>query len=45
MGILKIPNYKGTGQWSQWIMDFDGQTQAKENSYDLHIKVAYANLE
>lgn len=47
-GYFKIPNYKGKISVNDpnLIMDFDGliDLSKKENSYDFHIKVAYANL-
>jgi hypothetical protein len=47
-GYFKIPNYKGKVSVNDpnLIMDFDGliDLSKKENSYDFHIKVAYANL-
>ncbi|MDG2431028.1 translocation/assembly module TamB domain-containing protein, partial [Flavobacterium sp.] len=47
-GYFKIPNYRGKVSVNDpnLIMDFDGliDLSKKENSYDFHIKVAYANL-
>jgi hypothetical protein len=47
-GYFKVPNYKGKVSVNDpnLIMDFDGliDLSKKENSYDFHIKVAYANL-
>ena len=47
-GYFKIPNYTGKISVNDpnLIMDFDGliDLSKKENSYDFHIKVAYANL-
>ncbi|MBU0942454.1 MAG: translocation/assembly module TamB domain-containing protein [Bacteroidetes bacterium] len=47
-GYFKVPNYTGKISVNDpnLIMDFDGliDLSKKENSYDFHIKVAYANL-